>query len=386
MSKPLVIYVITYLAVGGAQKVVLSLAENLDREKFDVWLATGPGGDWQERGRNIEGVPFFEIPHMLRTVAPFSDTLAVYEVCSIIRKAKQLDPERPIIVHSHAPVAGVVCALACRICRVQHVHTIHGWPFFDGQSPVRYRAYKLFAGLTFIAPGTKIISVSKHNLEIGLQAGWFDAADARVIPPCTELDRFCPRKGGRSFLNDYGITDEDSVIGMVAAFKPPKDHLTLVKAVSLLRERGRRFKLVFAGEGEMETLVKDALRAVNLLDDAVFLGPYDRADRLIPEFDVLVLPSLQEGLPIVLIEARASGVPAIACPVSGVKEVLIDGVNGVYTPISDHETLSNAISRVLDDHVFRNSLITNGLENLDIYSIPYMVSAHERCYIEAISE
>jgi len=230
MSKPLIIYVITYLAVGGAQKVVLSLAENLDRDSFDVWLASGPGGDWQNRGRTIKDVPFFEIPHMLRTIAPLSDTLAVCEVCSLIRRAEKQNPSRRIIVHSHAPVAGVICALACRICGVQHVHTIHGWPFFDSQSPLRRNAYKLFAGLTFVAPNTKIISVSRHNMEIGIESGWFSASDAVVIPPCTELDRFAPRQGPRVFLRAYGISDEDTVIGMVAAFKPPKDHMSLVQA------------------------------------------------------------------------------------------------------------------------------------------------------------
>lgn len=108
-----------------------------------------------------------------------------------------------------------------------------------------------------------------------------------------------------------GIASDRLIIGHVARFHEVKNHAFLLKLAVHLKKRGVRFQMVLAGDGPMREQMEEEARRLNLLSDVLFLGTEEHIHELMRTFDVFVMPSLYEGLPVVLVEAQASGLPCI---------------------------------------------------------------------------
>lgn len=155
-----------------------------------------------------------------------------------------------------------------------------------------------------------------------------------------------PREECRARL---GLSPLGFVIGCVGRLSPEKGHRFLLDAAAALTRQGVAATVVICGEGpEMDALRAQSARLE--LDDALVLAGH-RADveSLLGAFDVFVLPSLTEGIPVALLEAAAAGLPAVASNVGGVPEVIADGETGLLVPPADCEALAGAIRQLHDD-------------------------------------
>src|SRR5262245_40545048 len=134
--RPKVIYVITKLELGGAQKATLMSLERLPRDRYDLALVTGPEGllvDWATRIENLDRV---WLPSMVREVRPVQDIKALFSLVRLFRR------EKPQIVHTHSSKAGILGRWAARIAGVPVIfHTVHGFGFNDFQRPVVKHIY-----------------------------------------------------------------------------------------------------------------------------------------------------------------------------------------------------------------------------------------------------
>src|SRR5262245_1294797 len=115
-----VIHIITMLEMGGAQGNTLFTVANLDKNKFEVGLITGPGGILDEEARNLAGVRVTFVPTLIRSIHPVKDILALLILTRVLRK------EKPDIVHTHSSKAGILGRIAARMARVPNIiHSIH---------------------------------------------------------------------------------------------------------------------------------------------------------------------------------------------------------------------------------------------------------------------
>ncbi len=147
-----VLLVITRLELGGAQRVVLHTARKLDRKDFEVALAWGPGDLLDSEAAAIDDLRLFEVPPLVRPVAPVSDLRAFAGLRRVIRTF------RPDVVHTHSSKAGILGRLAARREKVPVVvHTIHGFGFTPLQPPPMRVAFRTVekawpAGPTTLSP------------------------------------------------------------------------------------------------------------------------------------------------------------------------------------------------------------------------------------------
>jgi len=369
------------LPPGGAQRVALTLAERLDRSRFDVHLVSGPRGDWVERAKNIDGCTYHPADHLIREIRPMHDMKVIPQLALTFKRIMANTGVKRAIVHTHAPKAGLAGRWAAKLAGCMAVHTLHGLPFNANQSFARRSAYRLFESAGYLAGG-ELISVTETNLKWALEEGLANPSHSRVIPPSVDMHKLHPRADKRSFLTQYGITEDDLVIGFVASLKPPKDPQTLMKAFAQVVSALPHAKLVIAGGGEMSEDVEQLATQLGIERNVILTGWLDPVEPLYPELDLLVLPTHSEGLPLVLIEARACGVPVIATNVGGIHEIIEHDVTGLLVKDCDVSDLATAMIRVLTNPEFKQMLIANGLQNLDAYHPDQMVGEHEALFIE----
>lgn len=156
---------------------------------------------------------------------------------------------------------------------------------------------------------------------------------------------------------DYSLHNPVQVIH-VGRFWQVKNHQCIVEAAKLLKEMGRDVHFRFYGEGETESSVRARIDALNVADRVELCGVTDWVYPKLNEADMLVLPSVYEGMPMTIIEAMGTGLPIIASNVGGVPDMILSEHNGMLIP-PDPEALANTIARLLDDDELRSCLGKN---------------------------
>ena len=162
MRKINLVYIITKLELGGAQKQLLSLIRQLDREKFNVFLFTAREGLMMQDALSIPDLTLSKSRCLERAINPLKDILALIEIYLFIKKNKA------DIVHTHSSKAGILGRLAAGFAKVNLVlHTVHGWSFNDYQ-PGWKRGFFIWLERLAAAFTHKIIVVSQHDKVKGL--------------------------------------------------------------------------------------------------------------------------------------------------------------------------------------------------------------------------
>ncbi len=383
MTGAVIVQAITHLPPGGAQRVVLDLCRGLDRRRFHVHLIVGPGGDWLPRAREISDCTVHVAEALVREVHPLKDLRVIPQLYGILRKISRLENGRPMIVHSHAPKAGLAARAAARLHGAAIVHTLHGLPFNDGQSFVKRHIFKGLEAMGY-GFGGQLVSVTEANRAFALRNKWVKPEDVHVIRPSVNLERLAPRNGPRRALTAHGVGEDDFVLGMVASLKPPKDPAAFLQAFFRLAATDPRLRAVLAGDGFLRPELERLVKVRGMGERVHFLGWVDPVEKLLPELDLLCLPSHSEGLPLALVEARAAGIPLVASDVGGIRECVTHDETGLLVPPGDVSALTDAMGRLIRDGALRERLVRNGLQNLEPYRWEEMVRRHEALYSEML--
>jgi len=366
--------IITRLELGGAQRVVLHTASNLDREVFEAGLAWGPGEVLDREARALDDVEKFEITDLVRPVAPLKDLRALASLRETIRRF------RPRVVHTHSSKAGVLGRLAARLEHVPVViHTVHGFGFTPLQSPVKraafFRAEKTAARWT-----DHFVAVSRVNRDRGVELGLWKPDRVSVIRAGVDLDRFRAAADGRESRRRLGLPDAVPVVTQIGNFKPQKAPLDFIAAAARIAETMPEVWFVMVGDGPLRGQAQARAAELGLGDRAIFCGWWDDVPGLLAATTVSVLSSRHEGLPCSVVESLAAGVPVVATAVDGTPEVIRPGVNGELVAPGDCDGLAAAVLAILNDDDRRRSMAAAAAEGLDDFGRDHMLRELEELY------
>lgn len=167
------------------------------------------------------------------------------------------------------------------------------------------------------------------------------------------------RRAARAALD---LDDGLPVVLMVAGLRPEKAHDVLLAAVARMKRDGRRVRVLLAGDGERRGALETLAVSLGIRADVEFLGVRRDVARLLHASDVVVLPSVVEALPMVLLEAMAAGIPVIASAVGSVPELVRSGETGLLIPPADEESLAGAIAYILEDGARADRMRTRARE------------------------
>ncbi len=377
-----VLHVITRFILGGAQLVCLEAVSELRRRGWDARIAAGPavGSEGELFGEaRRRGIPVVKIPDMRREILPARDLRAWLHLRETIRGF------RPHVVHTHSSKAGVLGRFAASAEGTPLVvHTCHGLPFGYGRSP----AERLYAAAELRAAARcDFVLCIAGNLAERLAALGVPRSKLMRVPWGMDFSAFekADRAFGRALL---GLPPEPSVLVTPARLAPDKGHEDALWALAELRREGRRAVLVLIGDGPLKGELKAAAERMGLADAVRFAGRVPRSD--MPHYlaagDVLLLPSVREGVPIVIVEGYAAGLPAAAYDTDGVGEVLRDGETGFSAPPGDRRALLDAVRRLLDEPHLRARFAAAGKELAAEYGAEAMGERLDRLYREKLKE
>lgn len=372
--------VITRLNIGGPSYQSIFLTERLQDGEFESMLLCGDVGPREgsmEPLAQDRKIPFQHIPGLGREISPKSDLATVYHLYRAMRRY------RPAIVHTHLAKAGAVGRLAARLARVPVVlHTYHGHVFHGYFSK---RKSQLFIRIErWLASRTDrivVLGAAQEKEILGFGVG--SQAQMRRIPLGLELEPFLTAEQHRGQLkSELGIPQETPLVGIVARLVPIKaHHLFLDAAQQVARRRpGTHFAIV--GDGDLRDELETRARALGFRvvshdrpaasarpENAPagdrsgvmhFLGFRSDLPCIYADLDVVVLCSLNEGLPVTIIEALAACRPVVATDVGGVGELVIPDETGVIVPSGDTAMLAGGIESQLADPVQAARLAQQG--------------------------
>ncbi|MSP62756.1 MAG: glycosyltransferase family 1 protein [Myxococcales bacterium] len=247
-----------------------------------------------------------------------------------LRLAWLLLQNRIEIVHTHNPQPLIYGAPAARLAGARVVHTKHGAnPEGGRRLALRRLAGRLADAFVAVSPITA--DVARSNREIS-------ELKLHVVPNGIDLDRFHPDEEARAEVRDaLGIPQGAFVVGTVGRLSSEKDQSLLLRAMGPLL--GERLRLVIVGDGPEEDALRRRAAALTEGRFVHFLGARRDVPRILAAFDLFALSSLSEGLPLVIPEAMASGLPVVSTAVGGIPTVLDEGVTGFLVPPGDERAL-----------------------------------------------
>ncbi len=325
---PKVLRIINRFNLGGPTYNVSYLAKYLP-EEYETLLIGGP----EEEG---EASSLF-IPHSLglkplilkklnREINLFNDYKAYKEIKNIILDFK------PDIVHTHASKAGAVGRLAAISCKVPViVHTFHGHVFHSYFGKAKTLFYKIIERYLAKRSNAIVAISTKQKQELTEEFKICDAQKTHVIPLGFDLKRFQENTNEKRnlFRNKHNINNETIAIGIIGRLAPIKNHELFINAIySLANQTQLSFKAFIIGEGETRKqlenyiLQKEEINAVAFKNYFVFTGWIEQVDAVLPGLDIVCLTSKNEGTPVSLIEAQASGKFIVSTNVGGIKDIV----------------------------------------------------------------
>ena len=335
-----VLNLITQLVVGGAQESLFSALAFMDRQRYEIHIASAPGGTWEQRARSLCD-KLHIIPH-LRYVpfSPINDLLATAELIALLRR------ERYDILHTRSSKAGFLGRLAARLIHVPVVvHHIHGLAFNDRTHSSVVRWLFIIAERWAAKHCNKLIAVSRAMRTQALQAGIGSPEQLVVIYDPVDVRRFNHLPDKRVAKETLGIPPKAPAIGTVGRLSACNAPDVLVAIAEELAMRRPDCCFVIAGDGEMRTKLEKAASKTNSFR---LLGFQNDIPLVLSAMTIYVGTSLWGGLPRSVIEAMCAGLPVVAFPAAGVPEVLVDGVTGLQADMGSSKDVVEKVLFLLD--------------------------------------
>lgn len=328
-----VMNIISDTNIGGAGRVLINYLKYRDREHFDVSVALPRGSKLKEPLEAL-GSTVYEVDGM---ADKSMDVGAIKTLRTLIR---QVDPD---IVHTHGSMSGRIAARREGKVVIYTRHSV-----FPSKSYLKKFPGKQLNGFLNHHYADQIIAVSPAAVDNLAEAG-IDPRRVQVLMNGVEP---VERSGEARLVplrEKYGLTPEGFVLGILARIEDYKGHNDILDALKLLREKGKRPKLLIAGTGGYEEQVKEHCRALGLEDQVVFLGFVSDVADVLSLLDVQLNASWgTEATSLALLEGFSMGVPAVVSDYGGNPWLMEEGINGYTFPARDPRALAQRLEQVMD--------------------------------------
>ena len=298
------------------------------------------------------------------------------------RMLKQvIDREHFDVIHTHTPVGAALTRLAARQARKKGckvVYTAHGFHFFKGAPLTNWLVYFPVEWLCSFLTDV-LITINQEDYAFAQKH--LHAKKTVYVPGVgVDLSRFgCYGDCREEMRRQLGLRPDDFVLLSVAELIKRKNHALMLEAMARLDRPD--IHLVCAGRGEQMQALQARIAQLNLGDRVHMLGYRNDVGKLCAMADALLFPSRQEGLSLSLMEAMASGLPAIVSPIRGNMDLILDGVEGIYTPLTA-EGVAESILRFYNDPQLRASCAQAAREKVQQFGLEPILQSVKRLYLE----
>lgn len=366
--RPSILFCVPWLTIGGADKVMLDLAEGLSK-KYDIHVITTEVSDnaWANKF-----IPFTRrIIHSPKKVffqANRKHVLAAY--------TKKNNIDYVFISNSGVGYEALPFLKKAR-------PSTHCFDILHGQGGKEERGGFPFYSLPYRQYLTKGVGVSNYIIDLMCKDYSLRPQDFCVIHNGIKLDEYHHTKKGlyRGRLN---IGLDSPIVSWVGRLNYEKHPLMALRVAEMVSKETDAY-FVFAGDGELSQQMESYIAEHHLGDRVSMLGPIDDVPNLLADTSVLLLTSEMEGLPIILLEAAASGVPVVASNVGGVKEAVLDHETGLLVPFDtkSEADYAKALIGLIRNKAMREIYAASSIQHSADFNFDTMLDAYENVIKDA---
>ncbi len=389
-----ILHIITRLDRGGSAENTLLTCLRL-KEKYELVLVHGLSQesrmtDWEKQSVNRQirdaekgGVKIIPMPSLVRRISPAHDFQTLFSLWRLMIR------ERPDMVHTHTSKAGILGRWAAWLARVPIiVHTAHGHVFYGHFGPLASGFFVLLE--RFMALITdRMIALTQGERNDYVTFSVFRPDRILTIHSGVDIDHYMSaRVNVEEKKESLEISTKGPVVGTVGWLLSIKGPMYLLKAMGKVWQDYPEATLVFVGKGDLEAELRAKALQMDVSDRVKFMGWRDDIPEIMKILDVFVLPSLNEGMGRVLVEAMASGRPVVASRVGGIPDLVKHGENGFLVEPGDENGLSAAIKKLLADKIMRNQMGQKGRIMAREFSVENMIEKidvlYESLFLETV--
>ena len=358
-----------HLYFGGVERRIMETTKRLQTES-DITVYSGTKAGFK-KAFSMNGVSFVPC-YSTDMLFPFDNW---FFNRSLIKKASAIQAD---VYEAHAVSGyGFPKTLERLGIKKPFIHTIHGvladefeQAMKNGYSSVRGRVANYFMQkLSKLEEETAknatiIVTISNYSFEKIQKYYGIEQSKVRIVPNGVDIEKFKPMNT-KSVRQQFGLGDEPCVL-FVGSLIPRKGLPYLVEAAKKVVKNQVDAKFLIVGDGPLRDQLSNSVKTANLLGNFLFLGNLKNYE--LPKIyncaDVFVLPSIQEGQGIVLLEAQASGKPVVAFDIGGVNEAVQNQETGLLVELGKVDALADALIKLLTDKALREKMGSNGLRHV----------------------
>lgn len=363
-------------SAGGTGRHVMDLSEGLILRGWEVHMVYSPqrmDRVFQDRLQHMEALHHAPVP-MRRSIHP-ADIAAVRAVRRYLRTFGPFD-----IIHGHSSKGGAVARMAAVGTGVPAFYTLHGLIMTDPAQPRCKRALyrSLERGLSLLS--ARIITVSPETERAAVNLG-LGRSRVLMVPNGIGPMTLTPRAEARKTL---GVADDMTVIGFVGRLVHQKAPEVLVNAFARTVQAVPAARLAIVGSGPLEATLRQLSGRLGLSDRILWLGQRD-AKNVLAAFDVFAMSSRYEGLPYVLLEAMAAGLPVVATTTSGGELLIQPGVNGTLVQPDDPAALAEELASLISAPQRMASYGRASRQRISEFTVEQMVDRTLSAYLSVVT-
>ncbi len=341
--KTNVVHLVEKLGIGGLEKVVATLASNLNKEKYNVSVWCLRKGGFFADKLIEEGIDV-----KILGISTSRNPIAIYKLYKLLKRHK-ID-----LIHTHAYSAGTIGRISAFLAGVSviisHNHSVYDY----------YHKYFRLVEWALSHITDRIICISDRvrkstNRTQGISA-------EKLITIHNGINSIGPvqKKAITKLKKELRIPPGHTVISTITHMEEHKGVSYLIQSASRICKSRENLIFLLVGEGAQEEELKELCVSLKIEENVVFTGERSDIPEILSLTDIFVLPSVREGLSLSILEAMASGKPVIATSVGGIPEVVSDGVSGILVRPKNPYALHDAIVELLDDKVKQRLMGFNG--------------------------
>lgn len=347
------------LNMGGLENVILNLCGGLNKDEFSQSVCVLSDELGLKSQFDESNIP----------VVSFSKKKGI-DLDLVLRLKKFFRDNPADIIHTHNPTALLYGGLAAVLSGKKIVHTEHS-NLMQGKKLMNFAESMLFRMVKGLVCDTEEVKRIVHkNQGISLD---------RIKVICNGVDI-------KKFSVDIDNSENNKeifTIGNVARLTLIKDQKSMIKAVQILKEKGRKVKFIIAGDGELKKELASFASECEVTDQIKFLGERYDVVEILRTFNAYVLCSLYEGMSVSLLEAMSCSLSCIVTEVGGNVELIKDGVNGFLVPVKDPESIASCVEKLMDDSDLCKKMGQNNRRLVEEkYSLKAMCKGYEKIYEE----
>lgn len=371
MKKALIV-----ATVGGFicsfEKNDIKLLKKLGYEVYIACNTSGREEELEQLGCKIIDLPIARNPFKKQNITSY-------------RKLKSLMKKKEFaLVHCHTPVGGVLARMVAQKYRktgTKVIYTAHGFHFFKGAPIINWLIY--YPVERWFSRYTDVLVTINHE-DYG-RAKTFYAKKVEYIPGVgVDMEKFAPDsvplKKQKQLCQEFGINGEDVVLLSVGELSQRKNQKVIIEAISKLNNQNIKYLLV--GEGPLKEEYQALIQKLHLEKQVILTGFRKDIKEICAITNLFVFPSLQEGLPVALMEAMACEIPVVCSQIRGNVDLIEEGKGGFLVPPTNSEMFAKKIKEVIEAPVLAKEMAVCNRERMKMFSIQKIKEKMLRIYFD----